>query len=110
LYSHSCADTLFEVIRESGGYTAWSDKHAAYDSVNGPSGNGVQDLYTPEINSNIASGGVVNGVDLERSDILPVGQYAELRKHFFGLRVRARRHLPCDRFEGISVSGEPWLG
>jgi hypothetical protein len=32
--------------------------------VNGPSGSGVEDLYTPEINSNIANGGVVNGIDL----------------------------------------------
>ena len=34
-------NTLFEVIREAGGYTAWSDKHQAYDLVNGPSGKGV---------------------------------------------------------------------
>src|SRR5450432_2512682 len=57
-------NTLFEVIRASGGYTAWSDKHAAYDLVNGPSGLGVQDLYTPEINSEIAKGGTVNGINL----------------------------------------------
>ena len=63
-------NTVFEVIRASGGYTAWSDKHAAYDLVNGPSGVGVQDLYTPEINSDIANGGVVNGVDLAGSKAL----------------------------------------
>jgi hypothetical protein len=57
-------NTLFEVIRKAGGYTAWADKHPAYDLVNGPSGKGVIDLYTPEINSLIANGGVVNGVDL----------------------------------------------
>jgi len=39
--------------------TAWSDKHPSYDLVNGPSGNGVDDLYTPEINSLIVNGGVV---------------------------------------------------
>jgi len=60
-------NTLFEVIRKSGGYTAWSDKHPAYDLVNGPSGKGVDDLYTPEINSLIVNGGVVNGVDLTGS-------------------------------------------
>jgi hypothetical protein len=57
-------NTVFEVIRDAGGYTAWSDKHAAYDIVNGPTGKGVDDLYTPEISSSIARGGVVNGVDL----------------------------------------------
>ena len=30
-------------------HTAWADKHPAYDLVNGPSGHGVEDLYTPEI-------------------------------------------------------------
>ena len=60
-------NTVFEVIRKAGGYTAWSDKHQAYDLVNGPSGKGVDDLYTPEINSLIVNGGVVNGVDLTGS-------------------------------------------
>jgi hypothetical protein len=60
-------NTVFEVIRAAGGYTAWSDKHPAYDLVNGPSGKGVVDLYTPEINSLIVNGGVLNGVDLAGS-------------------------------------------
>jgi len=57
-------NTVFEVIRAAGGHTAWADKHPAYDLVNGPSGKGVEDLYTPEINSPIANGGTVNGVNL----------------------------------------------
>ncbi len=44
-------NTLFEVVRAEGGHTAWSDKHPAYDILNGPSGAGIDDLYTPEINS-----------------------------------------------------------
>ena len=43
-------NTVFEVIKAAGLPTAWSDKHPAYDLVNGPSGKGVDDLYTPEIN------------------------------------------------------------
>ena len=58
------ANTIFEVIRAAGGYTAWTDKHPAYDWVNGPSGTGVVDLYTPEVNSLIKNGGIANGVDL----------------------------------------------
>ena len=42
-------NTIFEVIREAGGRTAWSDKHLAYEFTNGPSGQGVQDLYAPEV-------------------------------------------------------------
>jgi hypothetical protein len=60
-------NTIFEVIHRAGGRTAWSDKHPAYDLVNGPSGTGVDDLYTPEINSLIVNGGTVNGVDLAGS-------------------------------------------
>jgi len=43
------SNTIFEVIKSEGGRTAWADKHPAYDLVNGPSGKGVDDLFTPEI-------------------------------------------------------------
>jgi hypothetical protein len=44
-------NTVFEVARKHGLRTAWSDKHPAYDLLNGPSGKGIDDLFTPEINS-----------------------------------------------------------
>ncbi len=44
-------NTVFDVARAAGLRTAWSDKHAAYEILNGPSGTGIQDLFTPEINS-----------------------------------------------------------
>ncbi|MGW3205736.1 alkaline phosphatase family protein [Streptomyces sp. NPDC001135] len=44
-------NTVFNVARSAGLRTAWSDKHVAYDILNGPSGNGIQDLFAPEINS-----------------------------------------------------------
>ena len=44
-------NTIFEVARQHGLRTAWSDKHPAYLAVSGPSGTGVQDFFTPEINS-----------------------------------------------------------
>ncbi len=44
-------NTIFEVVHGAGMRTAWSDKHPAYELLNGPSGSGVQDLFTPEINS-----------------------------------------------------------
>jgi predicted AlkP superfamily pyrophosphatase or phosphodiesterase len=43
------SNTIFEVVKAAGGHTAWADKHPAYDLVNGPSGKGVDDLYTPEL-------------------------------------------------------------
>jgi hypothetical protein len=53
VYPHSYlqVNTVFEVARAAGLRTAWSDKHAAYEILNGPSGVGIQDLFTPEINS-----------------------------------------------------------
>jgi len=45
------ANTIFEVAKQAQLRTAWSDKHPAYEIVNGPSGKGVDDLFTPEINS-----------------------------------------------------------
>jgi hypothetical protein len=42
-------NTVFEVIRAAHGLTAYSDKTASYEYLNGPSGTGIADLYTPEI-------------------------------------------------------------
>jgi Type I phosphodiesterase / nucleotide pyrophosphatase len=46
-------NTIFGVIHQAGGYTAWSDKHPSYSSVSGHGSNGkaVDDYYSPEINS-----------------------------------------------------------
>ena len=54
--------TIFEVVRENGGFTKLTDKHPAYEIFNGPSGTGVyvylhfdlvnpKEAYFPEINS-----------------------------------------------------------
>jgi hypothetical protein len=53
IYPHSFlqTNTIFNVAHAAGLYTAWSDKHPAYEIVNGPSGVGVNDLFTPEINN-----------------------------------------------------------
>lgn len=51
------ANTIFGVIHRAGGYTAWSDKHAVYAAVSGPTGtaqpSNVNDYYSPEVNSNV---------------------------------------------------------
>ena len=57
------ANTIFEVVKAGGGYTAWSDKHPSYDFANGPSGKGVSDLWSPEINSNVVALPQVAGCD-----------------------------------------------
>jgi len=49
-------NTIYGVIHAAGGYTAWSDKHAVYAVVSGPTGtnqpSNVDDYYSPEVNSN----------------------------------------------------------
>jgi hypothetical protein len=64
VYPHAFlrVNTIFEVVKAAGRRTAWSDKHPAYDLVNGPSGKGVDDLYTPEI--------AANGTDTDPAAVL----------------------------------------
>jgi hypothetical protein len=57
IYPHSYlkVNTVFNVIHDSSHgalRTAWADKHPAYEILNGPEGNGIDDLFTPEINAN----------------------------------------------------------
>ena len=63
VYPHNAlkTNTIFEVVKRHGGVTAWADKHPAYELVRGPSGTGLDDLYTPEI-TNV--GGLDNTVSV----------------------------------------------
>ncbi|MCU1295757.1 MAG: type phosphodiesterase/nucleotide pyrophosphatase [Acidobacteriaceae bacterium] len=67
MYPHNAirTNTIFEVVKAAGGHTAWADKHPAYDLVNGPSGKGVDDLYTPEVTN-------VGGLDNTHSVVCTV--------------------------------------
>ena len=55
VYPHAFArvNNVFEIIKQHGGRTAWSDKHPAYELLNGPSGSGVDDLFALEQDSTI---------------------------------------------------------
>ncbi|MGX5801185.1 alkaline phosphatase family protein [Bradyrhizobium sp. Arg314] len=44
-------NNIFEIVKAHGGRTAWSDKHPAYEWLNGPSGKGLDDLYALEQDS-----------------------------------------------------------
>lgn len=59
LYPHQYlrVNTVFQVARAHGLRTAWSDKHPAYEILNGPAGTGIDDLFTPEIDSAADSAG-----------------------------------------------------
>jgi hypothetical protein len=48
-------NTLFGVIHSAGGYTAWIDKHPSYSFVGGPGGTGLDDYYSPEVDSTVVA-------------------------------------------------------
>ncbi len=99
MYPHSFlrVNTIFEVIKQAGGRTAWADKHPSYELVNGPSGSGVDDLYTPEVasvpvlvpptegNDDLKVGAVVNWINgLDHS-----GQFRTGTPAIFGMNFQA---------------------
>lgn len=67
-------NTIFEVIKATGERTAWADKHLSYELVNGPSGDGVDDLYTPEIVAILPNGhnGETSAADAQTYDAIKV--------------------------------------
>jgi hypothetical protein len=93
LFPHSAlrTNTIFEVVKSAGGHTAWADKHPAYDLVNGPSGEGVDDLYTPEITN-------VGGYDATVSVVCTVEN------------DRKKVKAILNEIHGLSHDGEPGPG
>ena len=77
-------NTIFEVVKSFGGRTAWADKHPAYDLVNGPSGKGVDDLYTPEITN-------VNGFDATFS-VVCTAENDQLKVNAILNEIHGKRH------------------
>jgi hypothetical protein len=67
-------NTIYGVIHKAGGYTAWSDKHAVYAVVSGPTGTNqptnVDDYYAPEVNSNqISLPGITTAAESGQSGV-----------------------------------------
>jgi predicted AlkP superfamily pyrophosphatase or phosphodiesterase len=93
LYPHSAlrTNTIFEVAKSRGWHTAWADKHPAYDLVNGPSGTGVDDLYTPEVTN-------VGGLDNTHSVVCTAGN--DLKKV----------HGIINEIHGLTHDGKPAPG
>ena len=88
-------NTIFEVVKASGRHTAWADKHPAYDLVNGPSGTGVDDLFTPEITN-------VNGFDATVS-VVCTAENDQLKAQAILNEIRGKKH------DGSPGSGIPAL-
>ena len=74
-------NTIFEVAKAAGLRTAWSDKHPAYDIVNGPSGRGVDDLFTPEINGGPFTANATNAETYDAIKVAAVLNEIEGKTH-----------------------------
>ena len=81
-------NTIFEVLRAHNRHTAWSDKHPAYEILNGPSGTGVEDLFTPEINSQLPGG---NSGDDNTKSYLGVRNYDQIKVNAVLKQIDARK-------------------
>jgi hypothetical protein len=80
IYPHDFlkVNTIFEVAHKAGLYTAFSDKHPAYDIANGPSGTGLDDFYGPEINSTTALLDNSTGKTVDANALLAADPFADL--------------------------------
>jgi len=82
-------NTIYGVIHAAGGYTAWSDKHAAYAAVSGPSANAgnVDDYYSPDINSQVIPlPGVVTATGLACDPVLDPSQTGSWTDSFLNVQ------------------------
>ena len=97
-HSYIRTNTIFEVVHEAGFRTAYTDKHrGAYDLYNGPSGKGVDDLYSPEQAANLPIGGT-------GTTGLPQGIYFDsIRADFILNEIRGFDHT------GVHQVGVPTL-
>jgi hypothetical protein len=89
-------NTIFNVAHDAGLRTAWSDKHAAYQMFDGPSGNGVDDFFTPEINS--AATGYAAGDDWTKDNAATM--------QYDGYKVQAI----LNEIDGLDHSGTHHVG
>jgi len=108
MFPHSAvrSNTIFEVIKFEGhGRTAWADKHPAYDIANGPSGKGVDDLFTPEITNVGGFDNTVSVVCTVQNDSLKV---AGILNEIHGLTHDGKTHVGVPavfgmNFQAVSV-------
>ncbi|MDA8383177.1 MAG: alkaline phosphatase family protein [Betaproteobacteria bacterium] len=100
-------NTLFEVVRRAGGYTAWIDKHPVYEIAEGPSGKGVDDLYTPEIGANFAGPvGRENGAimaSLSHTERYDDGKVDALLQEIDGFRHDGQVPAPVPTLFGLNL-------
>jgi arylsulfatase A-like enzyme len=74
-------NTIFDVAHNAGLYTAFSDKHPAYQIANGPNPNAINDFYGPEINSTTALYDPVAHHTIDANALLAANPFADVSKY-----------------------------
>jgi Type I phosphodiesterase / nucleotide pyrophosphatase len=93
-------NTIFNVAHEANLYTAWSDKHPAYDIVNGHSGEGANDLFTPEINTTAVPDPTT--VSVAATDTYDQLKVQAVLNEIDGLTSDGTRHAPVPAIFGMN--------
>lgn len=109
VYPHAYlrVNTIFDVVHDAGGYTAWIDKHPVYEIVEGPSGTGIDDLYTPEIGED-AEGNLTRGLDKITASITRTEHYDDRKMSALLEEMRGRKHdgktaAPIPTLSGLNL-------
>jgi YVTN family beta-propeller protein len=79
-------NTIFDVAKQAGLYTAFSDKHPAYQIANGNDAHAINDFYGPEINSTTAledlnPGSPTYGHTIDANALLAANPFVDLTNY-----------------------------
>jgi hypothetical protein len=74
-------NTIFDVAHQAGLYTAYIDKHPAYQIANGNNPNAIDDFYGPEINSTTALLDNTTGMTVDANALLAANPFVDLSKY-----------------------------
>ena len=95
-------NTIFDVAKAAGRTTAWADKHPAYDLVQGPTGSGVTDLYTPEIAANDVTGSIDKTIAYDATKVAAVLHQISGKNHL-GTKAQPVPGIFGMNFQAVSV-------
>ena len=74
-------NTIFDVAHNAGLYTAFSDKHPAYQIADGNDPNAINDFYAPEINSTTALLDPVTHHTVDANALLAANPFTDVSKY-----------------------------
>jgi acid phosphatase len=74
-------NTIFDVAHQAGLYTAFSDKHPAYQIANGNDPKAINDFYAPEINSTTALLDPTTHHTVDANALLAANPYTDVSKY-----------------------------